>query len=153
VVDDGLPAWPAAEGRTVDGRWPVLRLDLHLLRQVWSVRVARRTLDRVLQAMAVDQRCRADLLLALSEGCTNVVEHAIGSDSYEVRVTFDLDCCVVDIIDTGHGVAPPPTKPSMPAAGKLRGRGLSIMALSTDTLQISPQRPSGLAVRFIKRIV
>jgi hypothetical protein len=48
-------------------------------------------------------------------GCTNVVQHAVGADGYEVRVTFD-DCCVVDIIDNGRQTVRLPIEPSMPDA-------------------------------------
>jgi serine/threonine-protein kinase RsbW len=153
-VDDGITAPRAANGRrSADRRGaPVLRLELRLPRQADSVGLARRILDSILQAMAVDQDCRAELLLALSEGCTNVVQHAVGADGYEVRFTFDEDCCVVDIIDNGRGIVRFPIDPSMPEITEERGRGLSIMAMSTDSLQMSAHRPHGLAVRFTKRL-
>jgi serine/threonine-protein kinase RsbW len=140
-------ATPAGRGA------PVLGLELRLPRHAGSVALARRILDSILQAMAVDQDCRAELLLALSEGCTNVVQHAVGADGYEVRVTFEEDRCVVDILDSGRGTVRFPFDPSMPEVTEERGRGLSIMAMSTDSLQMSPRRPHGLAVRFTKRLI
>ena len=153
AVDDVLPAPGAANGRrAADGRAPVVRLQLRLPRQAESVGVARRVLDSVLHAMAIDQHCRDELLLALGEGCANVVQHAVGADGYEVSVSFDDDCCVVDILDNGRRAPQLPVNPSMPHAIEERGRGLSIMAMTTDSLQISPRQPHGLAVRFTKRL-
>jgi anti-sigma regulatory factor (Ser/Thr protein kinase) len=40
----------------------------------------------------------------------------------------------------------------MPDVIEERGSGLTIMAMSTDSLQISRRRPHGLAVRFTKRL-
>jgi serine/threonine-protein kinase RsbW len=144
----------AASGRRAADRRgaPVVRLELRLPRQAESVGLARRVLDSVLHAMAIDQHCRDELLLALGEGCANVVQHAVGADGYEVRVTFDDDCCVVDIIDNGRHAPQLPVNPSMPGLTHERGRGLSIMAMTTDSLQISPRQPHGLAVRFTKRL-
>lgn len=136
----------------VGRRAPVVRLELRLPRQAESVGLARRILGSVLRAMAIDQRCQDELLLALGEGCANVVQHAVGADGYEVTVTFDDDCCVVDIIDDGRHSRQLPVDPPMPDPTRERGRGLSIMARLTDSLQIRPRRPHGLAVRFTKRL-
>jgi hypothetical protein len=42
---------------------------------------------------------------------------------------------------------------SLPDPSEEGGRGLSIMAMSTDSLRLTPRRPHGLAVRFTKRLV
>ena len=152
-MDDLFPTFRAANRRPAVQRGaPVVCLEMRLARQAESVGLARRVLDCVLQAMVIDQECRAELLLALSEGCANVVQHAVGSDDYEIRVRFDDDCCVVDIVDDGRREATFPVRPSMPKANYERGRGLRIMAMSTDSLQVSPRRPHGVAVRFTKRL-
>jgi serine/threonine-protein kinase RsbW len=154
-VDDMLPTPRAANGRRWDDRRnaPIVDLELRLPRQAESVGLARRILDSVLHATAVDRRCRTELLLALSEGCSNVVQHAVGVDLYEVGITFDAGYCVVDIIDNGRRAARLPVNLLMPDPTDERGRGLSIMAMCTNSLQISPRRPHGLAVRFTKRLV
>jgi serine/threonine-protein kinase RsbW len=155
AVDDVLLASRAANGRRPAGRRraPVVRLELRLPRHAESVGLTRRILDSILQAMTIDQHCRDELLLALGEGCANVVQHAVGADGYEVHIGFDDACCVVNIIDNGRHALQLPTNPSMPDLTEECGRGLSIMALSTDSLQISPRQPHGLAVRFTKRLL
>jgi len=80
------------------------------------------------------------------------VQHAVGADGYEVRAVLDEECCVVDIVDNGRSAVRLPVSPSMPDVIEERGRGLSIMAMSTDSLQIRSRRPHGLAVRFTKRL-
>jgi len=64
--DDMRPA-----PRPANGRRTFCVLSYALPRHAASVGVARRILDSVLQVLAVDQYCRAELLLALSEGCAN----------------------------------------------------------------------------------
>lgn len=127
-------------------------MALGLRREPDSVGTARRIVDTALQTVGVEPDCRAELILALSEGCTNVVKHAVGADGYEVRVTSDDDCCVVEIIDTGRLAVRLPLDLTLPDLADERGRGLSIIAMSTDSLQLTPRRPHGLAVRFTKRL-
>ena len=154
MVDRIIPDPRAVNGRGLAGRHavPGLRMVLGLPREPASVGVARRVVDTALQAVGVDPDCRADLILALSEGCTNVVKHAAGANGYDVRVTFDGDCCVVEIIDTGRNTIRLPIDLTPPDLTDDRGRGLSIIAMSTDSLQLTPRRPHGLAVRFTKRL-
>jgi serine/threonine-protein kinase RsbW len=131
---------------------PILRLELRLSRDTASVGLARRILESVLQAMAIDEQRRDALVLALSEGCANAVQHAVGADGYQVRVSFDENCCVVDILDTGRSVPRLLIDRPMPHVTAEGGRGLSIMAMSTDSLHMTLRRPHGLAVRFTKRL-
>jgi hypothetical protein len=46
-----------------------------------------------------------------------------------------------------------PTDLTPPDPTYERGRGLSIIAMVTDSLHLTPRRPHGLAVRFTKRLV
>lgn len=153
MVHEAPPAPSPINGRRAPGPRPiVLRLSLGLPRQPASVGLARHVLGFALEAMAVDPKCRAGLLLALNEGCTNAVQHAEGTDVYEVRVSFDEDCCIVEILDSGRGIEQLPVSTSMPDMTAERGRGLAIIAMSTDSLRITARRPQGLAVRFTKRL-
>lgn len=153
-MDDIPPVFHASNGRrsTVLRRATVLGLRLRLSRQPESVGLARQVLDTVLESRGVEEGCHAALLLALSEACANVVQHAEGADDYEVRVSFEEDCCIVDILDNGPGTVLLPVNPSMPDITAECGRGLAIMAMSTDSLRMTPRRPHGLAVRFTKRL-
>ena len=92
------------------------------------------------------------VFVGLLEVGAHSLEHATGADGYEVRAVLDEECCVVDIADNGRSAVRLPVSPSMPDVIEERGRGMSIMAVSTDSLHISPRRPHGLAVRFTKRL-
>jgi serine/threonine-protein kinase RsbW len=156
MADGPIPDPQPANGRRPAGRAgnPGLRMTLGLHREPASIGVARRVVDTALQAAEVDPNRRDKLLLALTEACANVVKHAQGSDGYEVRLTFDDDCCIVDIIDTGRHQLRLPTDltPPDPTHEPGRGRGLSIIAALTDSLHLTPRSPHGLAVRFTKRL-
>jgi hypothetical protein len=80
------------------------------------------------------------------------VEHAEGADGYEVRLAFDGDCCTVEVVDAGRGAVPLPLDLTPPDTTATGGRGLSIIAMCADSLQLTPRRPHGLTVRFTKRL-
>jgi serine/threonine-protein kinase RsbW len=125
---------------------------LGLRRESASVGVARRIIDGALRAMGAGVGCRGELVLALSEACTNAVKHAVGTDGYEVRVTVDDDRCVVEVIDAGRGVVRLSDDPALPGPAGESGRGLSIIAMCSDSVQMTARQPHGFAVRFTKRL-
>ena len=60
-----------------------LKLTLALPRDEYSVPVARRVLSRSLEVLGVDEVVVADIELALTEACTNVLDHAADTDEYD----------------------------------------------------------------------
>lgn len=158
---DGVTADGAIpDPRTVNDRHPArrrgipgMRMVLGLRRESASVGVARRIVDGALRAMGAGADWRDELVLALSEACTNAVRHAVGTDGYEVRVTVDDSRCVVEVIDGGRHAVRLPARPTLPGPAVEGGRGLSIIAMCSDSVQMTPRRPHGFAVRFTKRFV
>jgi serine/threonine-protein kinase RsbW len=130
-----------------------LHLTWRLPRVAATVSMPRRALDSALKALGVTAECRGDLMLALNEACANAVEHArVGAD-YRVTITADAHRCAIEIVDCGVGLADAgPDRRDVPPAS-LRGRGMAIIRACTDSLDLAPVQPHGLAVRFSKRLV
>jgi serine/threonine-protein kinase RsbW len=61
-----------------------MRLTLTLPRQTGSVAVTRQALGRILSALGVRADCRQDIELALSEACSNAVQHTHSGPAYEI---------------------------------------------------------------------
>ena len=80
-----------------------LKLTLALPRDEYSVPVARRVLSRSLEVLGVDESVVADIELALTEACTNVLDHAADTDEYEVSAGIDGTICIIEVIDRGEG--------------------------------------------------
>src|SRR4051794_34126671 len=80
-----------------------IKLKLSLPRDELSVPVIRRMTASAMKVLGVDERCAADLQLALTEACTNVLDHAQEGDEYEVSAGIFDSMCVVEVVDTGHG--------------------------------------------------
>jgi serine/threonine-protein kinase RsbW len=94
----------------------------------------------------------SDLKLAVTEACTNVIQHAYGGDATAgeivVRYTVERGLVVVEVEDTGSGF-----ELDAPAAVEDRnggGNGLMIIRVLTDELSVS-SAGSGTRVAFAKR--
>src|SRR4051794_5630998 len=118
---------------------------LNLPREVDSVPAVRRLLRCALAILHVDRQSGADLEIALTEACANVVKHASGADKFEVRLDVAEDRCAIDVLDNGTGFHPAELAGAKPAAHSERGRGLFLIkALSENVLMHSTPRDGSL---------
>jgi serine/threonine-protein kinase RsbW len=108
------------------------RFCLVFPRESLSVPVMRRVLGDTLSRLGVDEECIADLLLAVTEACTNVLRHAGPGRRYEVVASVGRNRCLLEVLDSGRGFDPagvPGTRPAVRAparaASRLRRRHLS----------------------------
>ncbi len=72
-----------AEEATVD-----VKFCLMFPREALSVPVMRRVLGDTLSRLGVDEDCIGDLLLAVTEACTNVLQHGGPGHRYEVMASI-----------------------------------------------------------------
>jgi serine/threonine-protein kinase RsbW len=83
------------DAEVIDGD---VRFSLVLPREALSVPVMRRVLGGTLLGFGADEDCVADLLLAASEACTNVLRHGGGrSGQYKVSASVHRDACLLEI--------------------------------------------------------
>lgn len=68
-----------------------------------SIPVVRHVLGETLRKLGVRDEPICDLLLAVSEACTNVLRHSGPGSGYEVTAAVSADRCVVEILDNGCG--------------------------------------------------
>jgi len=156
-----------------------VNVALSLPRDVVSVPVTRQVLDSCLERLGVMPETRADIALALSEACANVIRHAGPGEEYEVIATTRNGRCVIEVVDNGDrdgdklpagneaavseqgtpGLAMPEAgmpehgmpEHGMPEHGMPEhGRGLKIIDAVTDELSLTGNGPAGTTVRFEK---
>src|ERR1700722_16718724 len=82
------------------------RFCLLFPREALSVPVMRRVLGDTLGRLGVDEGSIADLLLAVTEACTNVLRHSGQGRGYEIVVRVSGDSCQLEVIDRGRGFDP-----------------------------------------------
>jgi serine/threonine-protein kinase RsbW len=132
-------------------RWPVdMKFSLALPREALSVPVIRKVLGDALRGLGVSQDCIADILVAASEACTNVIEHAETASDFEVAAFIDDDNCVLKIVDNGRGFRDVPTRQSGPDDES--GRGIKIMRALLDGVDFDSRPGHGTAVYLHKRL-
>jgi serine/threonine-protein kinase RsbW len=145
-------SWFPVRGVRVATTVTAATLVLRLPRDATSVPLTRRVLEAALVSLGVADDCRADVQLALSEACTNVIRHAVPSQSYQVLVGFDERRCTIEVLDDGPGIELPSTAVAMASPFDEHGRGLRIIALVSDEVEVRRRRPHGTLLRFVKRL-
>jgi serine/threonine-protein kinase RsbW len=83
-----------------------VRFCLVFPRESLSVPVMRRVLGDTLRQLGVDEASISDLLLAVTEACTNVLRHAGPGRRYEVVAEVGRNRCLVEVLDSGRGFDP-----------------------------------------------
>jgi serine/threonine-protein kinase RsbW len=132
-----------------------IQMAFHLPRDAVSVPVGRQVLDSCLETLGVAADTRADIALALSEACANVIQHAGPGDEYEVQVRARDRRCTIEVVNAGNGEPAPGAfaVPDEPAAMTAEhGRGLKIIEAVVDNLQLTGNGRQGTTVHFEKTL-
>jgi anti-anti-sigma factor len=120
-------------------------VELVLPAQPWALKNIRHTMRRWLSAAGARPLIIDDLLIAVGEACTNVVDHAYGTEVGTVTLHLELQWpdVVATIADTGQW--------GQPSAGN-RGRGTLFMRNCSDDLRID-HGPSGTTVVIRRQLI
>jgi serine/threonine-protein kinase RsbW len=114
----------------------------------------RQVLGDTLRGIGVSEDSVADILLAATEACTNVVLHAGQSaHAYTVATTVDRGACRVEVTDAGQGYERYKRRRGR-TGGDLAesGRGFAIMRATMDTVTLRSVPGRGTRVVLDKRI-
>lgn len=131
-----------------------MRIDVAIClpQEASSVRLVRRAVTNTLVVFGVDDDCVEEIRLALSEACTNVVEHAHDADEYEVRIEVDDQRCAISVANTGNGFDADDLHGVMPGPDSPRGRGVAIMQALMDHVEFRSEPAAGTVVRLVKTL-
>ena len=129
-----------------------IEISLALPRDRESVSAVRRIVASAMAEVGVERSCAADVELALTEGCANVVRHATSTDRYRVVFQLDRTAAKVTIADSGNGFE---VNGRQRMAGALAegGRGLALMRMLMDEADFRVQEGRGTEVLLTKQIV
>ena len=153
-----------------------VRFCLVFPRESLSIPVMRRVLGDTLSRLGLDEDCVSDLLLAVTEACTNVLRHAGTEHGYEVVARVGQSRCVLEVLDDGLGISrariravrrahrrrPPVAPVSLLHRRRTQaadvsqlaesGRGLAIMKACVDDVSLHSGPRRGTVVQLRKRI-
>jgi serine/threonine-protein kinase RsbW len=144
-----------------------INMVLYLPRDAASVPISRQVLDCCLQTLGVAPDTRADIALALTEACANVILHAGPGDEYEVQARARNGQCAIEVVNTGSADDKPAPDGSGTGAGGAdrialtgdpvpataeHGRGLKLINAVVDNLQLIGSKREGTIVHFEKTL-
>jgi anti-sigma regulatory factor (Ser/Thr protein kinase) len=125
---------------------PDLKLKLPAFAE--NVAVVRYALGGIADVVSIEEQLLADIKLAITEACTNVVLHAYedGEEGMlEVDAVIEDGVLTVVIRDTGSGISPRPDSPGL-------GLGLPLIATLAATLELGSDDVEHTEVRMTFRL-
>jgi serine/threonine-protein kinase RsbW len=122
-------------------------LELTLPARAENVAVARHAIGGLGDVIDVPDQTLADVKLAVTEACTNVVVHAYpsGDGPMGVRATVNDDLLRIVIIDRGRGILPRADSPGL-------GLGLPLIATLAESLELGTGTNEETEVRMTFRL-
>jgi len=112
------------------------------------VAVVRHAFGGLAEALDVDEQALADIKLAITEACTNVVIHAYDDGqegALEVDAAVDDRLLTVVIRDRGRGIVPRADSPGL-------GLGLPLIATLAESLELDSDGAEQTEVRMTFRL-
>ncbi len=108
-----------------------------------NVPLVRHALRAYLETVPMPEDRVAEVVLAVTEACANVVVHAYPDADGDLQVAADLDGDVVEVRvrDNGRGITPRVDSPGL-------GVGLPVMAAIADSIELGKANGSGTEVRM-----
>ncbi len=130
-----------------------IAFTLNLPRDELSVPVVRHICRDALHKLGVGPACVADIELAVTEACTNVLDHAAGTgDDYEVEVQVDELTCEIRVIDKGSGFDAGGHGHQTSSGTAESGRGIFLMRAMVDDLSFASEPEKGTIVHLVKNL-
>ncbi|HZT65170.1 MAG TPA: ATP-binding protein [Acidimicrobiales bacterium] len=123
-----------------------------LPREAETVTLVRTAVTNTLNLFGVAEDCVEDIRLALSEACTNVIEHAASEDNYEVEVHVDERECAISVRNVGNGFDATALAGLPPDPHSHRGRGVAIMRAVMDSVNFSSTPETGTVVNLVRAL-
>jgi serine/threonine-protein kinase RsbW len=112
-----------------------------------GVGVVRQALAGMADALAFDAAVVADMKMAVTEACTNVVVHAYpnGDGPMGLRASVDAGVLRVVVVDEGRGILPRADSPGL-------GLGLPLIATLAESLELGTGTNEETEVRMSFRL-
>lgn len=129
-----------------------IKFTLQLPRDALSVPVVRRVLNGSMRTLGVAEDCLTDIELALTEACTNVLDHAAMGDEYEVGAGLDDSHCVIEVVDAGRGFDADQLGHADADPSAEEGRGIQLIRALVDKVHFGARPEKGTIVHLEKEL-
>jgi serine/threonine-protein kinase RsbW len=129
-----------------------IKFTLSLPRDALSVPVVRRVLNSSMRTLGVEEDCLTDIEIALTEACTNVLDHAAAGDEYEVVAGLDDSACVIEVLDRGRGFDAEKLGHAEADPSAEEGRGIQLIRALVDRVHFRSRPETGMIVHLEKEL-
>jgi serine/threonine-protein kinase RsbW len=109
-----------------------VELGLSLPREEISVPLTRHVVSAALSTAGVLPTCVQEVEVAVTEACTNAVQHAVEGVSYEVLILITDEQVSIDVIDSGSGFGQREVATDGVDHWSENGRGLKLIHALSD---------------------
>lgn len=130
-----------------------VNLSLCLPTDELSVPVVRHICTYALTEVGVREQCLSDISLALTEACTNVLDHVHdGGAEYEVIISIDDERCTIRVKDAGEGFDFEARNQGRVDLTAESGRGLELIRSLVDRVKFTSLPEDGMVVHLEKEL-
>ena len=129
-----------------------IKFTLQLPRDALSVPVVRKVLQSSMRTLGVAEECLMDIELALTEACTNVLDHAAAGDEYQVIAGLDDNVCVIEVVDAGRGFDADHLGHAEADPSAEEGRGIQLIRSLVDLVHFKSRPERGMIVHLEKQL-
>jgi len=129
-----------------------IEFSVRLPVEAQSLPLVRGLLRQTLEHLRVRGSAVDEILLALTEACANVVQHAGAQEEYRVDVTIDGEVCLISVLDHGSGFDVDAVSADPPPSPLDGGRGLLLMRELVDRLSFVADDDGTHRVTLEKRL-
>ena len=129
-----------------------INVSLSLPRDELTVPVVRHICSYALREVGANEDAVEDIELALTEACTNVLEHSAVDDEYEVNIEINDRTCVIRVRDAGRGFDFASVGQQRPELSAESGRGIGLMNALVDKVAFTSVPEAGMIVHLEKEL-
>ena len=125
---------------------------LCLPRDAGTIPLARHLCGASLRQFGAPPHSIADIELALTEACTNVLKHGGSDHEYELLIEIGSEHCSIQVSDAGSGFDHADLRPGEESTTAEGGRGIQLMRALVDEIRFVSEADAGTAVHLVKRL-
>lgn len=128
------------------------QMELRIPRSCEFVRVARKAAGALAHQLAFGLQDVWDVELAVSEACTNAIEHVPGESCEEILLRFvvEPERLVMEVVDRGPGFDPTQVDEGGGDEDSPGGLGMLVIRGVMDDVEVECDPDTGTCVRMVK---